>query len=841
MKVERIKGKEYIEDSSIIKDTLDKKRRSKEEYVFILQDDMPIFEFIEQLDLSGYYMYILKVAKEIEFDFKVSLKTDEEQVLKEDVETLSEVIEEVDEDNLEQYKLVLYTEDKDVVSDVIQQLIYLDCDIDVLLKEEERERKLIEYFKREFNELEKAVKNSRSEIEEIEVESIEQEKENIINILASIETNLDEVVNRDLRISVMATKKAGKSMVVNSFLGEEYAPTSLELPTPNTCIYKQGKENEITLRYNEKEKKFNTPKKIKKFIHKKFKEAQNDQENGYALDDMEIEYENKDKENVFSNYTIIDTPGPDLAGTEHKDIAYKWIKNSDVVLFVVDYTKHLTDNEEEFLKDIKKTFERYDKFHSMIIVVNKLDQMYTSEESKSAIRFLDYLRSRLKDLGYEGIRILGTSALQYFYALKAPQLKGCEGLDTDDNRELMDNLDMAIADYIGQKEMTLLDFIEGQLRKLKRFHGIRDATLETLKKESGMIRLKEFTNYIATEKANTESYKALMRKIDEKFSELKNKLLISQLQKLEDKKEELEEKIDKLIEFFEDRKKAIQEKVSFQEIKSEIEGDIERTKNFVAEELKDGVEFIVEEEIKKIKKENSDKLQQRKKGYNKADIIPFDMKIIENRFNNVLGEFEKDLNSELDKKEKELQEIDIEIQNKIKEFNQELKKEYNLEEFDIVLPKLDASFSRPDVFQDKIPFDSNKLNQNLREAIEKKDGFFEFIKRIFRGEKWEVNQDKLRDKKNELLGYYGGKADAYTEEKTAKLKNNVTISLENLKEDLNKQTNEIVEEYKQIFENIKHDLRLSKKEIDEKVEFLQEVEEKISEFEILWNDIRIQK
>ena len=46
----------------------------------------------------------------------------------------------------------------------------------------------------------------------------------------------------ELKFAVAASKKAGKSVIVNCFLGEEIAPTSTELATPNNCFYKKSKK-----------------------------------------------------------------------------------------------------------------------------------------------------------------------------------------------------------------------------------------------------------------------------------------------------------------------------------------------------------------------------------------------------------------------------------------------------------------------------------------------------------------------------------------------------------------------------------------------------------------------
>ena len=90
-----------------------------------------------------------------------------------------------------------------------------------------------------------------------------------------------------MKFAVAASKKAGKSVIVNCFLGEQIAPTSTELATPNNCFYKKSPDNMYHLQLEGGEQQdFDTRGKIYNVINEHFRTAQNDKEDGFALPDI---------------------------------------------------------------------------------------------------------------------------------------------------------------------------------------------------------------------------------------------------------------------------------------------------------------------------------------------------------------------------------------------------------------------------------------------------------------------------------------------------------------------------------------------------------------------------
>ncbi len=552
MEILKINGASYLQSDIVKKEAFNLSGKR-----VLLEDDIPVFQFIDNAGLDGNSIHKIRAAREILFYFSTYLKHKPTGKVLQKPTRLSELIQHLDEEELHDYRLVLGTENKEVLSKIIQNLLYLDIDIEVMLEKEEAEIRKMELFMKMSGELRQALESAKSGIYHWANNSaIKDYRSTILYTLSDIDTNLREMQEKDLKVAIMALKKSGKSVVVNCMLGGDYAPASIELPTFTTCIYRKATGKKLSLTYKDNRLSFDSSDALKKYVLSEFKSMHTDKQGEYTpADDMDISY--IPGENSTTNYTIIDTPGPDLAGSYHKDIAYRWIGEADVILFIIDYSKHLTNSEEEFFQAIKKVFEEHQKFYSFIVVVNKLDLMYQSEEKKSGVRFIDLLRSKLKDLGYRGFIVFGISALQYFYALTAPQIEGCEDLTANDGKKLRECLDRCMQRYQGKDEMTALSFLDTQIRNLLWFHGKEDATLKDLKEKSGIEQLMKYINYIAMEKAHIELFHDKMSIVDKKLEGFQHDFISSLLTRLEEDSTALEKTISDITQFTTEIREAI--------------------------------------------------------------------------------------------------------------------------------------------------------------------------------------------------------------------------------------------------------------------------------------------
>lgn len=868
MKVVRINGTKY--DSEIIQNILEENLNDNP--VFIIDKDKELYRFIEELEIDDSYLYIMKVAKEIEFDsmsVELQNKVTDVTVL-DNISCLSRLLEEVDMEKADRYQMIIDSEDKNIISDVMQALIYLNINLEVMMKKEKRDREVVNAFKLAFDKIRNSVINARHAINRIEViEELECEKENALEILYDIESDLDKAKERNLNIAVMATKKAGKSVVVNSFLEEQYAPTSLELPTPNTCIYKKSIDNKIRLIYGGKQINFESPEEVYKYTYSEFKRVQNDAASACTIDDMEIHYTNS--RNAFAAFTVVDTPGPNYAGANniqsgenmHKRSAYQWIEKSDVVLFLVNYSNYLSLDEEEFFRDIKTQFEKYDKFYSLVVVVNKLDEMYMSEcENKSVARFLDYIRCKLHDLGYKGFIVMGTSARTYFDALKVHRIDSNElsSLKETTNIEylkgsmLRERLKKLKRKYIGKAQMTVLSFVDDQLEKLECFHGLDDVTLETLKEKSGIPKLMEYTTYVALQKANTELYASLIRSIDEKFVKIRNMDLVKSLidAKIEkqDLIEELEKMLQTMMESFESIEKEIEEKLSFNKIQDDLFNQIRESRDIRIKQMYEMYERRIDDFFMKLRMKDSDELKEiKKEGFN----IDFAVnnKFVEEEFSKLIGSFLRQANDDLDMKEKYFKEFDTRIKEIVYAFSEKIKKEYDLQDFDITVPKMEHAINRKSLV--RIPMvnvDNIMIKEKVLDSIEFKENIIEKFINHFVDNKigtYTMDSKRLREIKRNWLSVIKDNIEGEYVSSYSILEGNLLSCVSDLKGQIDKAVEGLTSTYKDIFNEILKDLSISKLDVEEqmkyldaKLQLLTQMDEKMSPFTDTWSGIRLE-
>jgi small GTP-binding protein len=819
-----------------------KELQPEDEVVFILSENSSIFTFIEKLSINGVDLNRLKIVNEISFNFRVLLKDKNNGEIIAEARSLSKVLEHINTAEINRYMLVLITDekDRDVVSDIMQQFVYLDLHIDVMLEKEEYERNAVKAFRENLNKIKVALKVARQGVYEAPADKkLQGGKNKFVNAIDDIECILQEAEKRQHTVAVMATKKAGKSVIVNSFLGNEYAPTSFELATPNSIIYKSSNENKIELKYRNDIKEFESVDLIRNHVESIYKNAELEIKAEEPLEDMHIEYK-KEKQSL-NNFTIIDTPGPNLAGSNHKEIAYKWIETADVIVFTIDYTKYLTTDEENYLRDIKTFFDKYDKSHSLIVIVNKIDLLYTSGEKNSVVRFLDFLQFKLKELGYKGFVIFAASALQYFSAVKVPKLQGCEHLHEVKSEELMRKLRKCKSSYMGQKEMSLIRTLEDYIRDIEDYHGIKDACLYEVMEKSGMTRVIDYTNYITTQRANFELFKAVMRRIDDRFVNIKNNFLAFQISNLSDsrimkqkEKQDLNMNIRKLSQLVDVADIKIQRELDFNELEKQIEAQC----NVSEYELLELISKPIEKEIASIKQSlrhsTNDELRDIFEG--STDIISSKVKtnfsrILSDMFNEKIGRCQNIINIELDRKEERLSNIDKKIQEHIVLFNDYLNTSLQAENINIILPKLELAFTRKNFDFTRVDAKaSTEIYDILKKSLHKKHGVIGHLMKIatlnhvdIRLGKYEIDFDSIDEMLDSLVDDMKNEVVYAIKENNRKILRFVRAHLtEELQPKIKHETDAMLHNYKELIVQIKDAFQGSETGIEKDIKFIQE-------------------
>ena len=514
MKYKELFGNNIKQDIDEIKREID----DDPSIVFVYSGTQTLYDYIDALydkgrGLDAEYLYKFKVCYEKK-DLRVSYSARSGKRNREII-SMSSLVNELD--GKSSCKIVVESNDRVQLAFIVQQLIFIEYPlekVDILLRKEEKDADKTKRFMKNVNELldgcEKAITRLTALRHEVETEMDDnnptkaerlKDIDDALGSCTSIKAQILKSIDVELKFAVAASKKAGKSVIVNCFLGEQIAPTSTELATPNNCFYKRSPDNLYHLQLEGGgQQEFDTRQEIYDVINSHFRTAQNDKDQGFALPDMHIGYVTD--ENNFSSYTIFDTAGPDAAGTAHADVAEKAMQRCDVAVFAIDYSKYLTTSEEDYLRRVKEMFTAQNKFHSLIFALNKIDVRYTDTESpKSFVMSVDFLKTRLANIdeAYRDCIIFPTCSLEYFSAIEAEKA-GITELDPENNLPIGEMKRIKFA----HKDVPALAWLHTHSENLEYYQGIQTISYDVFKKDSGMPELMSYVSYVAQSKARDE-------------------------------------------------------------------------------------------------------------------------------------------------------------------------------------------------------------------------------------------------------------------------------------------------------------------------------------------------
>ena len=292
---------------------------------------------------------------------------------------------------------------------------------------------------------------------------------------------LDEILNAShddkTDITFIGTKKSGKSSLINAVLGAEYTPSSSELPTPNKVSYLWSgfTDNSLRVESEGNKKIFTNAEEVNGYLASEFRQAN---KNSSALKPMKIYIPNFPED--LHDFTITDTPGPNFAASkEHTEVTENTLKDIQHCVFIMNYSAHLTDDEIALFDKVYKVLNNKRRHQTIIVAVNRIDEMYAADVIKSYERFADYILRRLNALGYENIVVVSISAITSVYTEKIRQL-----LSDEDKNSLDKQLKNLRREYKGTDKSTAISFVEKSLETLSDFHGIKIETLDQLKQTS---------------------------------------------------------------------------------------------------------------------------------------------------------------------------------------------------------------------------------------------------------------------------------------------------------------------------------------------------------------------
>ena len=301
-------------------------------------------------------------------------------------------------------------------------------------------------------------------------------------------------------IGIFGTKKAGKSALINALLGGEYAVSSPVLPTPNKVTYTAAdkKAKEISLTYKNSAQTFRNVDALQKFLTEENSRAN---KNSTTLDEMTIAL--PDFPAFLNGARIIDTPASNFAASKgHANITRKTLDAVAHAVFVMNYSQYLTQDELSLFDEVYKKFNNAKVHRPILIVLNRVDEIFDSEESKSYERVADYIYYRLTALGYKNFLVVGVSAIQAVYfdnitKTLAPNPQGIIEIITKFLRSIFtkpiplnEQLKKLKEESRGTDKFSSVVFVNNILTDFEDFYGVKVDNVRDLQKINRINYLK---------------------------------------------------------------------------------------------------------------------------------------------------------------------------------------------------------------------------------------------------------------------------------------------------------------------------------------------------------------
>ena len=210
--------------------------------------------------------------------------------------------------------------------------------------------------------------------------------------LKRTEDLIDKIENQKITISVIGQFKRGKSMLVNSILGDKILPIGIVPVTAVVTTIEHG-ERAATVRFDNgiiKEIPFED---MSDYINE-----QSNSDNHLGVRQVAV-YSPSDF--LEGGITLVDTPGVGSVHQKNTDEAYAFVKESDAVIFMLSVDSPINQIEVDFLKNAK---EFASKFY---FVVNKIDTI----DEDDLKEYVDYCRDLIKRLmEVDSIQLFSVSA-----------------------------------------------------------------------------------------------------------------------------------------------------------------------------------------------------------------------------------------------------------------------------------------------------------------------------------------------------------------------------------------------------------------------------------------------
>ncbi len=313
--------------------------------------------------------------------------------------------------------------------------------------------------------------------------------------LKRTEELIDKIENQKITISVIGQFKRGKSMLVNSILGDRILPIGIVPVTAVVTTIEYG-EKAATVRFDNgiiREIPFQD---MSAYI-----DEQSNNDNRLCVRQVAV-YSPSDF--LKDGLTLVDTPGVGSVHQKNTDEAYAFVKESDAVIFMLSVDSPINQIEVDFLKNAS---EFASKFY---FVVNKIDQI----DAEDLEAYVSYCTGLIK-------KLMNTDEIQLF-TVSAKTGQGVEALKTAikndcDTRmkEIVEKSAVLKMKDIGKSALSQIMLYRTTLQMT---HRQFDDTFSELEKTFADLRA-EAQDYLVHFKSNPKMLEAGLNDIRNKLSD----------------------------------------------------------------------------------------------------------------------------------------------------------------------------------------------------------------------------------------------------------------------------------------------------------------------------------
>lgn len=208
---------------------------------------------------------------------------------------------------------------------------------------------------------------------------------------------------RRFQVAIMGLMKSGKSTILNSWIGNEYLPSGAVAETMRIVRIRHIKSKHVGTLFEDKIKLENGSTEIRRYLRnlntKSRKQTKEEKEKELILEVSLAALKNRKLSGY--GFDIVDTPGTNESGLIHlQGKVERLAKQSDVIIYLLDFTKLKTKDEEQMLVNLKEwKSELFDQFKSrMFFVVNKIDTLnrHDREKKMTPIEVKRYVKDIIK-------------------------------------------------------------------------------------------------------------------------------------------------------------------------------------------------------------------------------------------------------------------------------------------------------------------------------------------------------------------------------------------------------------------------------------------------------------